>query len=109
MEIECHLICILNLFSFNLYPNVGREDAQAEFGTVDLLCIICGGGFESLCGLSPPHLSVYLFIQTRRNKVETNKGSASLNTGMPKFIIIIFFFIILLLVLLSINLFHFFI
>ena len=46
MEIERHLFYILNLFNFNLYLNVEREDAQTEFGTVDPLCIICVGGFE---------------------------------------------------------------
>ena len=68
MEIEHHLFCILNLFSFNLYPKVGREDAQTEFGTVDLLCIICGEGFESLCGLSSPHLFLYLFLLFKKQK-----------------------------------------
>jgi hypothetical protein len=49
---------------------VGREDAQTKFGTVDLLCFICGVGFECLCGSSLPHLFLYLFIQTKRNKGE---------------------------------------
>jgi hypothetical protein len=44
---------------------VGREDAQAKFGTVDLLCIICGG---SLCGVSPLHLFLYQFIQLKETK-----------------------------------------
>ena len=77
---ERHLICILNLFSFNLYPNVGREDAQTKFETVDLLCIICGEVLKALCGVSPPHLFLYLF----RNKLETNKGSVGFITGEAK-------------------------
>ena len=68
MEIEHHLFCILNLFSFNIYPNVGREGAQTKFGIVDLLCLICGGGFECLCGSSPHTYSCTCFYLTEKQK-----------------------------------------
>ena len=49
---------------------VGREDAQ----TMSKLLICCasfvGEVLKALCRSSPPHLFLYLFIQTKRNKVE---------------------------------------
>ena len=60
---------------------VGKEDAQTEFGTVDLLCIFSGGGFESLCRLSPPHLFLYLFIHQKKQK---KQGFTSMNIEEPK-------------------------
>ena len=85
MEIEHHLFCILNLFSFNLYPKVGREDAQTEFGIVDLLCIICREVLKA-CVDRLPTLILVPTYSTKRNKMKTNKGSSSWNTGEPKFI-----------------------
>jgi len=74
MEIKRHLFYILNLFNFNLYLNVGREDAQTGFGSVDLLCIICGGGFESLCGLSPHTYSCTCLFNQKKQKSKDKQG-----------------------------------
>jgi hypothetical protein len=63
---------------------VRREDAQTEFETVDPLCIICGGGFESFVWSISPTLIIVPIYSNKRNKVETNKGSASLISVEPK-------------------------
>jgi hypothetical protein len=63
---------------------VGREDAQTEFGTTNSLCIICGVGFESFIGSISPTLILVPIYSNKRNKVETNKGSAYLITREPK-------------------------
>ena len=69
---EHHLYCILNLFSFNLYPKVEREDAQIEFRTIDLLCIICGGGFESFVRIISPTL-ILVLVYSNKKKQSGNK------------------------------------
>jgi hypothetical protein len=46
------LILVIKIFVFKL-KIVGREDAQTEFGTVDLLCIICGGGLKAYVDCLP--------------------------------------------------------
>ena len=42
-----------------------------------------------LVWIDSPHLFLYLFILTKRNKAETNKGSAGFNNGEPKFFLLV--------------------
>jgi hypothetical protein len=49
---------------------VGREDAQTEFETVDPLCIICGGDFESFMWSMSPTLILVPVYSNKRNKVK---------------------------------------
>ena len=60
---------LLQVGSFGVVQRVG------EISSVWLLCL------RDL----PTLILIPAFIQTKRNKAETNNGSAGLNTGEPKF------------------------
>jgi hypothetical protein len=57
----------------------GREDAQTEFATVDPLCIICGGGFESFVLSISPTLILVPIYSNKGNKVENKQGLCQLD------------------------------
>jgi hypothetical protein len=52
---------------------IGREDAQTEVGTVDPLCIICEGGFESFVwSISPTFIVVPVYsIKEKQRRKQT--------------------------------------
>ena len=90
---ECHFdLYVFNLFSFfNLYLNVGRDDAQTKFGTVDLLCTILREVLNA-CVDHLRHTCFYTcFLFSKETKTKTSKGSSRLNNGEPKSYYYIFF------------------
>jgi len=72
------------LFTFNLYLDVGSEDAETEFGTIDLLCIISREVLNALCGFPPPQLFLYLHLFSRKKQRQNQQGLYQLRTTEPK-------------------------
>ena len=84
MKMERHfdLYVLICLVLFNLYLNVGSEDGQTEFGTVNLLCIILGR-FRMLVWIVSPHTcfcTCFLFGDKKYTKTSgTNNANNKMN------------------------------